>query len=188
MRYMDAKVGVGWKKRMHHRDRYMDQSTPPLWARGVCIPRWSSVRKLYDYAKRYGYDENLEDVLGADDTPERTEEAFAPIPDGSNQKVHTIMAALEFDLPRRTKNRPASPCPLERQGRGGPLGVGTQRMHVSEVPRPEDVATRRLRGAPTKHNNSCASSGPRAARARGRPGCRAPRPTPHRGGRAAAND
>lgn len=121
MRYMDAKVGIGWKKRMHHRDRYMDQSTPPLWARGVCIPRWSSVRKLYDYAKRYGYDENLEDVLGSDDTPERTEEAFAPVPDGSNQKVNTIMAALENSIsPTEPKTNPQVPAPSSGRVGEGP--------------------------------------------------------------------
>lgn len=98
IRYMDKNVGPGWKKRMHHRDGYMDENQPPAWARGISIPRWSSVRKLYDYAKRYGYDQNLEDVLASVDTPERTEEPFAPIPDGSNQKVHTIMAALEKSI------------------------------------------------------------------------------------------
>lgn len=52
--FMDKTEGYGWKRRMEKRDHYMDQDMPRRWTTGR-IPSWAMLRKLEEYAARFGY-------------------------------------------------------------------------------------------------------------------------------------
>lgn len=47
--------GVGWKKRMQYLDGYMDEDLPSLWTSGRRVPTLESVKRLREYAVRFGY-------------------------------------------------------------------------------------------------------------------------------------
>jgi hypothetical protein len=52
---MDRTQGAGWKKRMQYLDHYMGEGLPPLWVNGRRVPTLESVKRLREYAERFGY-------------------------------------------------------------------------------------------------------------------------------------
>jgi hypothetical protein len=53
--FMEAAVGRGWAWRMEHRDHVMCEDAPKAWLVDRKRPRESSLRKLEQYAVRFGY-------------------------------------------------------------------------------------------------------------------------------------
>lgn len=53
--WMDRTQGAGWKKRMQYLDHYMGEGLPPLWVNGRRVPTLESVKRLREYAERFGY-------------------------------------------------------------------------------------------------------------------------------------
>lgn len=53
--WMDRTQGPGWKKRMQYLDHYMGEGLPPLWVNGRRVPTLESVKRLREYAERFGF-------------------------------------------------------------------------------------------------------------------------------------
>lgn len=54
--FMDKKFPGGWRKRMELKEHWLDRDLPGRWCRGDRVPTWRTLRRLEEYAARFGYE------------------------------------------------------------------------------------------------------------------------------------